>query len=469
MATYEIADFKEGMDLRKMYETAPAGSLRLLRNAVITPGAEIIKRNAFVVKYAVPTASFGIISRNGVLYTVQAGATASVVEPTASAIGMVTLVLPAGVASFTGISDWDIYKGNFYIVMTGNNGLHYHYYNQAQVTDPLATSNYVRTYGGKMYGLDGRYLRFSANNDPTVWTVDTPSTNGAGYIDLSGQDADSTTLVGMEVYYDQMAIFSQLSTQFWILDPVPGNDVFKQLLRQTGLVSRHGLTQFGSGDVMYLSPYGVRSLRVQNVSLTAGTTDIGTPVDVPIRDLIWANGIPWFHTTKMVIQPRTGRLWLIMPDRAYVLSTFQEPAITAWSYFDFAFTVADCVVADPYVYLRGTDNNIYYYGGSHLDVFDDTEAEVILPALSFDKPNINKIFTSFSIACSGTWSVSASMDPTNQDAEELVATVTDSNFITGLDRMPGWSTHISLRLRTTDASAATLGKILVTYETGEVE
>ena len=40
-AYYEIADFKEGMDLRKSVLTAPAGTLRLLQNAHITPGGEI--------------------------------------------------------------------------------------------------------------------------------------------------------------------------------------------------------------------------------------------------------------------------------------------------------------------------------------------------------------------------------------------------------------------------------------------
>lgn len=469
MPTYEVKDFTQGMDLRKMYSTAPAGSLRLLRNAAITPGAEIEKRNAFVPYYTVDSSSFGLIQRNGLVYTVKVGTTPSIVDPVGSSIGVVTIVAPAGI-TLVGLNDWDLFNGNFYLVMAGSAGKFWHYFNQAQVTDGMATSAYVRTYGTKMYGLDGRLLRFSAVNDPTQWTPPPPATaNGSGYIDLSAQDADSTSLVGMEVYYNQMAIFSSLSTQFWNLDPNPANNAFKQLLRQTGLVARHAVIQFGSGDVIYLSPYGIRSLRVQNISLTAGTTDIGTPIDQPVRDLLWANGKNWFHTARMLVQPRTGRLWLVLPDRVYVLSTFQEPAITAWSIFDFpaGLTIQDCVVADPYIYLRGSDGNVYLYGGVRLDVFDNTEAEVETPALSFEKPNVIKLFTAFDVACEGTWAISASLDPTNEAAEELVSTVTNGTFLTGIERMPGQSTHLSLRLRTTDASQARLGKILVTFETGE--
>jgi hypothetical protein len=156
----------------------------------------------------------------------------------------------------------------------------------------------------------------------------------------------------------------------------------------------------------------------------------------------------------------------------YVLSTFQQPAITAWSVFDFpnlaaGVTIVDAVVADPYVYLRCSDNNVLQYGGVRLDVYDSTQAEVITPAMSFDKPNINKLFQSFDIACEGTWALSVALNPNDQVSEELVATVTDSTFPYGVETMPGQSTHISLRLRTTDAAASKIGQMTIQFETGE--
>ena len=465
MAAYAIQDFKQGMDLRKSYVTAPAGSLRLLRNAIINAGAEIEKRAAFVSTYAVPSGSLGLVSRNGMTYVVMPGSTSSIVDPSGSNVGVITI--PAA-ATFDRLASWDLFAGNFYLVMHGTDGKYYHYYNQAYVSDAMARASAVKTYGEKVYGVDGNLLRFSAIDNPMGWTPPTGTTNdGSGWIDLSAQDADSINLVGLEVYYGQLAIFSQISTQFWQVDSDPSQNSFRQLLRQTGCLAPNAITQFGNGDVIYLSPRGVRSIRAQNVTLTAGVTDVGTPLDNEIRPLIWQNGVPWFQNTRTFIEPRSGRMWLVMQDRVYVLATFQEPTITAWSRFDLPSTITDSCIADPYVMLRMTDGNIYRYGGLQQAAYDATEAEVITPALSFDKPNIGKILQSFDVGCVGTWSLSVNTEVNDQTQEELVATFTGATYAPLVEQlMAGGSTHVSLRFRTTDAQQATLGNVMVYYAGG---
>jgi hypothetical protein len=462
MPAYAIQDFKAGLDLRKSYVTAPAGSLRTLRNCIVTAGAEIEKRTAFIAWGAAPAASIGVVSLNSAIFVVQNGASGI----TYGGPGIISLPYPAGV-TITRIADWDVFNGGFYIVLAGNDGKFYHYYNQVRVTDAMATSSSIRTYGSKMYGVDGRLLRFSAINNPMNWTPPTGSTNdGSGYIDLSAQDADSTNLVGLEVYYGQMAIFSSLSTQFWQLDPDPSQNQFKQLLRSTGLIATNGLTQYGNGDVMYVSSHGIRSLRVQNVSLTAGTTDVGTPIDDIFRQLIITNGQPWFANARCLIQPRSGRLFVVLPDRIYVLSTFQEPAITAWSMFDAPFGFVDCCVAEPWVVLRGTDNMIYIYGSDVTSTYDTTMGEVITPALACDSPSRVKIFHGFDVGAEGTWTLSVGCDPNNQGTEETVATFTGATYMEPSMTMPEQSTHISLRLRTTDTTRARLGHVMIMFDDG---
>ena len=250
MPVYSIQDFKSGLDLRKSYATAPAGSLRTLRNCFISAGAEIEKRTAFILWGAAPAGSLGTLSRNGEFFVVVNGPSGitnwSPVAPHAP--GVISLPFPVGM---TRVADWDLFNGQFYIVMLGVDGRYYHYYNQVQVADAMATSSSIRTFGSKMYGVDGRLLRFSAINNPISWTPPTGSTNdGSGYIDLSAQDADSTNLIGLEVYLGQMAVFSTLSTQIWKLDPDPSLNQFVQLLRSTGLLGANGLVQFGPGRAL---------------------------------------------------------------------------------------------------------------------------------------------------------------------------------------------------------------------------
>ena len=68
---------------------------------------------------------------------------------------------------------------------------------------------------------------------------------------------------------------------------------------------------------------------------------------------------PGSPCARCLIQPRIGRVFVVLPDRIYILSTFQEPAITAWAMFDAPFNFTHAVVSEPYVMLRGSDNVIY--------------------------------------------------------------------------------------------------------------
>ena len=466
MPVFSIQDFKAGLDLRKMYATAPAGSLRTLRNAFINAGAEIEKRSIFLDWGPAPPGSLGLVALNEGPFVVVNGPAGLTGWSGAAPNGVIGQVSIPFQTAFDRVADWEVFNGALYLVMHGTDGRYYHYYNQVYVADPMATASSVRTYGSKMYGVDGRLLRFSAINDPTSWTPPTGTTNdGSGYIDLSSQDADSGSLVSIEVYLGNLAIFSTLSCQIWKVDPDPSLNNFVQLLRNTGLLCAAGLVQFGQ-DVLYLSSHGVRSLRVQNISLTAGTTDIGTPIDEPFRQLLLEHGPDWFAGARCRIQPRTGRVFIFLPDRAYVLSAFQQPAITAWSQFDAPFGFADAAVADPWMAIRGDDGRIYLYGNDVLQQYDDTEAEVITPALACDSPSKTKLFHSFDVGGEGTWTLSVGCDPNNQATEETVATFTGSTYINPTMTMPEASTHISLRFRSTDPTRCKLGQVNVLFSDG---
>jgi hypothetical protein len=72
----------------------------------------------------------------------------------------------------------------------------------------------------------------------------------------------------MEVYYDKMAVFARLTTQIWSLDPDPDKDTLAQVLR-IGTNAPWSVLQFGTGDVLFLSDSGVRSLKALNMNLAA--------------------------------------------------------------------------------------------------------------------------------------------------------------------------------------------------------
>src|SRR4249920_2374756 len=87
----EIKDFAAAMDLRKSPITAPAGTLRVLTNAPVTPGGEIEKRSAFVHRGTADPSSFGLVSIDGLLFTLTTGGTYAPAGPIYTSSGAIQI------------------------------------------------------------------------------------------------------------------------------------------------------------------------------------------------------------------------------------------------------------------------------------------------------------------------------------------------------------------------------------------
>lgn len=101
---YEIANFQSGMDLRKSPLTAPAGTLRLIKNAHVTSGGEIEKREAFVFWCDAPAGSIGMCALNSLAYThVVSGTPGQIDPPTDTNVGVIHIAAPVSGILITGI------------------------------------------------------------------------------------------------------------------------------------------------------------------------------------------------------------------------------------------------------------------------------------------------------------------------------------------------------------------------------
>lgn len=470
---YEIADFKQGVDVRKSALTAPAGTMRVLENADITPGGEIEKRAAFQQWAQAPGGSIGLCAVNTQVYTHLPGY-GGVTPPTAGSVGIIGISPPT---TLTSQLSFDVFNGYVYAVFQGADGNVYHFYNGGLVSGATNLGTYVRTYKEKMYGLWGRNLNFSAVGDPTTWADPPPDAqgnvahNGSGFINIGANDADSENLIAMEVYYDKMAVFSNLSCQLWFLDPDPSLNQYYQTLRDAGTLAPLSVRQYVANDVYFWGTHGVRSLRARDLSLTAAVADVGSPLDPMIQDLNAIQGQGWISQIIALLSPRTGRIWMICPDRIFILSNFASPNISAWSTYIPEFTVASAVYADPYVVLRDTTGMLYRFGGSGPLVYDSCPVTVTMPWLSFDKPTTFKFYQGYDQICTNTWNVQAGFDPT-QDPNPVydqICTVTGPTILGGRIPMQARSTHLQLNLTCASPGPATLSKIILHYAMGDTD
>lgn len=312
-----IKDFAAGMDLRRSAMTAPAGTLRMLKNCHITPGGEIEKRFAFSKIADVDPESKGLVEQQQMLYVFMPGGPGQVDPASEMEVGQLKLAT----AHIETVIDYDLFTNKCFTVITADAaGTVQRFWDGILV--PLATGRYVRTYKSRVYAVEGQILSWCAINAPDDWVLPAAGPEGAGNADLATLDSDMTDLVALEVYYSNMAIFSSTAVQLWTLDPDPSLNQFLQTLRQAGTIAWRSVLQYGSGDVLYMSPDGIRSLRARNASLAAAVSDVGSPLDPLMQDLFRTMGRDWVGQTIALLQPVVGRFWIILPDRIYVLSDF---------------------------------------------------------------------------------------------------------------------------------------------------
>ena len=412
MPYFLIDDFAGGLDTRKSALTSPAGTLQRLNDCVITPGGEIAKRKAFV-QVADLTGSFGLAATESTLYAFNSSGTGA---PSSGVpgVGLVYQAIPNGNTYQT---DFETFDGNIYLVTADfGTGANHHYYNGVE-TEGSGRGYYLRTYGTKLYAVAGKNLFFSAVGDPMNWTTGT----GAGFINLSMQDADGEALVSLEIYYDKLSVFSSEATQIWSVDTDPLQNVLDQVLRGAGTISPLGSLQYGSGDVLYLSQTGIRSIKARDASNSGAVSDIGSPIDLEIQNLYTMYGTGWFAGAKALLEPIVGRFWMIFSNQIFVLSYFPGPKITAWSRYTIPFAVDYAVTCGGHVFLR-SGNALYAYGGPNGDSYDGTVGEVRLPYLDMKKPGHNKIFEALDMTVQGDWRVANSFDYNSSEAEETLGT-----------------------------------------------
>jgi hypothetical protein len=456
---YSIDDFKQGLDIRKTPLTAPAGSLRTLENAVINQGGEIQKRFAFVPMTTLP-AGFDFLFGQGPNLHAFAVNNAATIPPGLLPVPIVAHNLAAAPEQITQILDVEAFADEFFVCGMGASGTTYCWYAEQlvmEVDGSYSHGTYARTWRSKMYRLDGQYLRYSGVNDPTQNDPSSDTEPGAGFNNIALSDPDGEDLQSMEIYYAQMAIQARLQTQLWTLNPDDSQDQIGQLLR-IGCVAPRSSVQFGTGDVLFLSDSGVRSLHAMNINLAASVEDVGSAVDLLLVPLVESNYAA-AALAHAVVQPLQGRYWLALADTIYVLSYYPAGNITAWSTFAPGFNCTHFALVQNQVFCQDDQGNVYLYGGLDNQTYDSCTVTVTTPHHSAEAPTENKRIKSIDVMCQGNWSLSIGMLPNNTDIFELVGNLVNNTYGAMSIPFAGYGTHFGVQMVNAAPGAALLAAI----------
>lgn len=477
-----IDDFAAGMDLRKSAITAPAGTLRRLKNATITAGGEIEKRKTLTSLGTLPAgATHGLASFGNTLVVFGTLAPASVGTLPANVVYQQLATVTA--SPIDRILDVQVFTGQLYVVVRFANGLVQHYYNGAAVSDLQARGLSVRAHKTKLYATDGANLRFSGVKTPTNWTTGV----GSGILDVTEEDAGETALVGLEEYFGALALFGRSSVQIWDMDPDPALNNLRQVLGNTGLVAQNAVARFGSGDVLYLADTGVRSLRARDIQSAAAVNDIGAPVDNYVQPKRAVLTQALADKLTSLVDPLTGHYWLVWDQEAIVLTAYPNSKISAWSVFDFGIPVDYVVKANSRIAIRSGED-LFIYGsvppsgnpfdpntpiGTSAALYDDSPVEIVTSFLDAGAPATSKTWAGLDATVSGTWDVYVCPSPPDPDALDQEPVWTQIGTING----PTWDkgrvpidmlgNHIAVRMVSVGTGPATVSSVALHHDLGE--
>lgn len=341
-------------------------------------------------------------------------------------------------------------------------------------SESFTPGTFVKTVRTKEYSVAGSLLHFSGIQEPTKWTTDT---TGAGFINLSTEDADATNLTALARYQSMLAVFAPTVTMIWYIDPDPDLNTLSQVLANTGTKFPRSVAQFGDSDVFYLDTSGLRSLRARDSSNAAATTDIGVPIDTLVTAKMEELTSADTQRVISLINPIDKRFWLIIKDVIYVFSFYQNAKVSAWTTYEPGFTIDAATVFNERVYVR-SGNDIYAYGGVYtasggISYSADVEAEAWLPYLDANRPTAKKNWQGVDFALTGLWEVSAALNPTDVDSAEVIARAFKTSYNQGRIPLSHSSSHISLRFKSkslaSDGGPAILSSANIHYEGNESE
>lgn len=474
-----VQDFAGGIDLRKSALTAPPGTLRELQNGLVNAGGEIEKRKTFTTLGALPAGlTHGLAFQDGNL--VVFGTEVPITVGALPANVVYRQLAPGDATTVDAILDVQLFNSKFYVIARMSDASVRHFYDGTLVPDTQVQGTNVRSHKAKLYAVDGQNIRFSAILSATDWTVGA----GNGVIDVTTEDAGATDLVGIEQYYNALALFARTSVQIWQMDPDPALNALIQVLGNVGLVAPNAVVRYGNGDVLFLSDTGIRSLRARDSSNAAALTDVGSPIDSLIQTARSTLTTAAAEKIGSVVDPLTGRVWFVWGADVYVLSAFPNTKVSAWSRFQLSDEVSDVVLANSRIAVRSGDNLLIYgstpSGG--LNPFDPNAAIGVGPAnydasvvtvetpfFDASTPAATKLWQGLDVTCTGTWDVYAnpSAHPGNATSWTKVASLSGSTWESGRIPLEFQSPRIALRFQSTGTGPATLSSLALHYTGGE--
>lgn len=428
MSAITYNDFGGGLDRRLPVSVQDANKLWVLRNAYVTLGKRIAKRPALAPIADGLTGTFGLEAISGRL-KVFCDRGAAVTPP--ALVDKVELDTPAGfgAATLDRILYADLFAGYPYVVSRYTNKLTWHHYVDTNPTTPVTDANCPQTASvtkaaSRVFAIAGENVRYCAAGNPRDWT--TPSDAGFLPAGLQADTKAATTAVG--TFQESLVVFFSENAQIWNVAVDPSANVLSKRIAGVGSKAPLSLAPF-SNDLMFLSPFGLRTMTVQAQTNRIDDNDVGVPIDKLV--------VPDVATVATVTDPyepfgvwihQLGQYWLVMDmgnySKVWAYTYSKSSKIACWSEYTFPVRITALATLDGRVFVRSID---VLYEVSATQYTDDKELVPVEVQMAFQDaktPGVNKQVWGADLVSVGSVDFSMKYDPRDLAKESIPQTIT---------------------------------------------
>jgi hypothetical protein len=445
MPAISYADWSGGLDLRLPLGIQDANKLYRLQNAYITSGKKIAKRPGLKMINVGLTNTVGLRAIDGRLkvFTFVGGPTSMPFLPLVDVIQLSDY--PSGVFTLRDVVWADQFQGFPYVVgkYTDNMGgslsefVYRHHYVDGSPSTLVTDANCphqasVTKAASRIFATAGEVVRFCAIGASRDWTT----ASDAGFLPTGLQQDSKASCTAVGTFDDALVVFFSDGLQIWDVTEDPSSNQIRRRLYGAGTTYAASLAAFYR-DLVFASPYGLRSIAVQENVDRLDESDIGVPIDklvVPVQAAHQANSV---QEVRGVWLQQFGQYWVMYDDagqtRAFVYSFSKSSKLMCWSEYTFPVLITGVAAIGGKVYARTAD--ALYEMDSDTFVDDGSAPIPVDVQMAFQDaklPGVEKMFYGADFVFTGTADVSYLYDPRKPSKETNAQSVQGDTRAGGL-------------------------------------
>lgn len=430
-------DFSGGLDRRLPINVQEASRLWILREAYITLGKRIKKRPGLRKVAEGLSGSYGLENVSGRL-KVFIERDASFTPPLL--VDAIELDVPDGFDAGTllDVAYADIFQGYPYVVAIhqdqfnpGGGGpsipvpAYRHHYVDTDPSTVVVDVNCPQTISvtkaaSRIFATAGEVVRYCAAGNPRDWTT----ADDAGFLPAALQQDTKSGCTAVGTFEDALVVFFDESAQVWDVAVDPTANALRKRIKGVGIDDAPLSTAGFAKDLVFMSPYGVRSMTVTENTDRIDDTDVGVAIDtLVVPDIAVSAAIEGRVQTFGVWIPQLGQYWLVLDrgitSKVWAYTFSRSSKIACWSEYTFPVHITGIATLAGKVYLRSEDALYEVAADQHTDDGELINLEVQMAFQNAKTPGVDKQFYGGDFVFEGTAEVSYKYDPRDLGKESI--------------------------------------------------